>query len=73
MMGVPAQQVGWISRHGISLPEPDAEAIMVCPESGYHYKEVEPGVLRCLDFDEEAPLPSEESVGKISYREVKKR
>lgn len=73
MMGVPAQQVRWISRHGIPLPEPNAEDIMICPESGYHYKEVKPGVLRCLDFDEEAPLPSEESVGKVSYREVKKR
>jgi len=71
VMGVPAQQVGWISRHGIPLYEPDAEAIMVCRESGYRYKEIEPRVLRCLDLDEESPLPSEKAVGKVSYRDLK--
>jgi hypothetical protein len=57
VMGVPAKRVRWISRHGVPLPEPDADGIMVCPESGYRYKEVEPGVVRCLDLDEEALLP----------------
>jgi UDP-2-acetamido-3-amino-2,3-dideoxy-glucuronate N-acetyltransferase len=73
MMGVPAKQVGWISRHGIPLPEPDAEGIMVCPESGYRYREVEPGVVRCLDLDEETPLPPEKAVGNISYHELKRK
>ena len=36
---------------------------MRCPESGYRYKEIEPGMLRCLDLDEEAPLPAELSKG----------
>jgi len=71
VVGVPGRQVGWISRHGIVLPEPDAEAIMVCAESGYRYKEVEPGVLRCLDLDEDVPLPPEKAVGKVSYRDLK--
>ena len=71
MMGVPARQAGWMSRHGIPLPEPDAEGIMVCSESGYRYKEVEPGVLRCLDLDEDTPLPPEKAVGKVSYRDLK--
>ena len=71
MMGVPARQSGWMSRHGIPLPKPDAEAIMVCLESGYRYKEVEPGVLRCLDLDEDASLPPEKAVGKVSYRDLK--
>jgi UDP-2-acetamido-3-amino-2,3-dideoxy-glucuronate N-acetyltransferase len=44
---------------------------MECPETGYRYKEVEPGVLRCLDLDEEAPLPSELSVGSKSYKQLK--
>ena len=44
---------------------------MRCPESGYRYKEVEPGVLRRLDLDEEAPLPAELSVGTKPYRELK--
>ncbi|MHC4534742.1 MAG: acyltransferase [Planctomycetota bacterium] len=71
VMGVPAQQVGWISRHGIPLTEPDTEGIMVCPEAGYRYKEVEPGVLRCLDLDEDASLPPEKATGKISYKDIK--
>jgi UDP-2-acetamido-3-amino-2,3-dideoxy-glucuronate N-acetyltransferase len=73
MMGVPARQVGWVSRHGIPLPGPDAEGVMTCPESGYRYRQVEPGVVRGLDLDEEAPLPEEQRVGKVSYRELKTR
>jgi UDP-2-acetamido-3-amino-2,3-dideoxy-glucuronate N-acetyltransferase len=44
---------------------------MRCPESGYRYKEVEAGVLRCLDLDEDAPLPAELTVGKKSFRQLK--
>ena len=73
VMGVPAQQVGWISRHGIPLTEPDAEGIMICPEVGYRYKEVEPGVLRCLDLDENASLPPEKATGKTSYDNLKRK
>jgi len=71
MIGNPAHQAGWMSRHGHRLGSPDAEGIMRCPESGYRYKEVEPGVLRCLDLDEEAALPAELSVGKKSYKQLK--
>jgi len=71
MMGVPAQQVGWMSRHGIRLPNPDSNGIMVCAESGYRYKEVKPGVVRCLDLDEDAPLPLGEATGKVSYDDLK--
>ena len=56
MMGVPAVQKGWMSRHGHRLPAPDVDGIMRCPESGWRYREVESGVVRCLDRDEEAPL-----------------
>ncbi|MBC8481949.1 MAG: N-acetyltransferase [Planctomycetes bacterium] len=66
MVGVPAKQAGWMSRHGIRL-EAGSDGIMVCPESGYRYKEVDAGVLRCLDLDENAPLPSDMSVGKKPY------
>jgi UDP-2-acetamido-3-amino-2,3-dideoxy-glucuronate N-acetyltransferase len=58
VMGVPARQVGWMSRHGHRLGQPGADGIMRCPESGWRYKEVEPGVLRCLDLDEAAPIPA---------------
>ena len=70
-MGVPAKQVGWISRHGIPLPEPDADGIMICPESGYYYKEVDLGVVKCVDLDEEASLPPEKAIGVVLYRDLK--
>ena len=56
MLGVPARQRGWMSRHGHRLQNPDGDDVMVCPESGWRYKEVEPGVLRCLDWPEDEPL-----------------
>ena len=71
VVGNPARQMGWMSRHGHRLDAPDAAGVMRCPESGYRYQEVEPGVLRCLDLDEEAPLPTELSVGTKSYRDLK--
>ena len=71
VVGNPARQVGWMSRHGHRLEPTESEGIMRCPETGYRYKEVEPGVLRCLDLDEEAPLPAELKVGTKSYRQFK--
>jgi UDP-2-acetamido-3-amino-2,3-dideoxy-glucuronate N-acetyltransferase len=56
MMGVPAKQRGWVSRHGHVLGDADAEGIRRCPESGWRYREVEPGKLICLDRDEDAPI-----------------
>jgi UDP-2-acetamido-3-amino-2,3-dideoxy-glucuronate N-acetyltransferase len=73
LTGVPAGQAGWISRHGVRLPEPDSDGIMVCPESGYRYREVESGVVRCLDLDEESPLPADMKIGKVSYRKIKQK
>jgi UDP-2-acetamido-3-amino-2,3-dideoxy-glucuronate N-acetyltransferase len=55
MLGVPAKQKGWMSRHGHRLPEPDADGAMVCPESGWRYIE-ETGVLHCLDWPEDKTL-----------------
>lgn len=56
MAGVPAVQKGWMSRHGHRLVEKDADGNWLCPESSWRYREVEPGVLRCLDWPEERPL-----------------
>jgi len=70
VVGNPARQVGWMSRHGHRLAA-DADGLMRCPESGHRYREVEPGVLRCLDLDEQAPLPVELRTGTRSYREWK--
>jgi len=71
--GVPGRQAGWMSRHGIRLGRPNANGIMVCPESGYRYKEAEPGVVRCLDLNEDAALPPEKAAGRVSYRDLKER
>ncbi len=56
MAGVPAKRIGWMSRHGARLSNPDAEGIMVCSKSGWKYKETEPGVLRCLDWEEDKTI-----------------
>ncbi len=58
MLGLPAKQRGWMSRHGHRLGEPDSDGAMVCPESGWRYKYAEPSGLRCLDWSEEEPLPA---------------
>ena len=58
MLGVPAKQKGWMSRHGHRLQTPDDGGIMICPESNWRYKEVEPGKLYCLDWNEDEPLPA---------------
>ena len=71
VVGNPARQVGWMSRHGHRLNSPASDGVMRCPETGYRYKDIEPGVLRCLDLDEEAPLPAELTVGTKSYRQLK--
>ena len=72
VVGNPARQVGWMSRHGHHLGSPDADGVMRCPESGFRYTERERGVLQCLDLDDEAPLPVELRRGVSPYRELKK-
>ena len=71
VVGNSARQIGWMSRHGHRLESPDLDGVMRCPESGYRYAETRPGVLRCLDLDEELPLPVQLSVGTKSYKELK--
>ncbi len=73
VVGNPARQVGWMSRHGHRLDTQDADGVRRCPESGHRYKEVEPGVLRCLDLDEDAPLPQELTKGTKTYRQLKEK
>ncbi len=72
MIGVPARQKGWISRHGHPLGSPDSDGILTCPESGLRYQEIKSGSLRCLDLDEEALLPEAMAIGHQSYGELKK-
>ena len=69
MLGNPARQHGWMSRHGHVL-RPDQNNQLLCPEGGYRYVE-QSGRLRCLDLDENTPLPAELSKGTRSYDEFK--
>jgi UDP-2-acetamido-3-amino-2,3-dideoxy-glucuronate N-acetyltransferase len=71
MVGNPARLVGWMSRHGHRLTEADSDGIMRCPESGFRYKVAQSGVLRCLDLDEETPLPESLSSGSKTYDDFK--
>lgn len=66
----PGRVAGWMSRHGHRL-KPDGDGIMVCPESGFRYRETVPGQLRCLDLDEDAPLPASLSQGARTYDQFK--
>jgi UDP-2-acetamido-3-amino-2,3-dideoxy-glucuronate N-acetyltransferase len=68
VMGNPARRTAWMSRHGQKLGPPDVQGVMVCPESGLRYREASPGVVRCLDLDEEAPLPPEMTKSTKPYR-----
>ena len=67
MTGLPARRRGWMSRHAQKLPPPDQAGIMVCPESGFRYREEQPEQLRCLDLDEEQPLPENMRIGQQEY------
>ena len=73
MIGTPARQDGWMSRHGHRLLDPADDGILACPESGLRYREIETRILRCLDLDEDAPLPAELAVGTTAHEEFKKR
>jgi len=47
VVGTPARQVGWMSRHGHRLGAPDADGVMTCPGSGLRYRLAD-GALREL-------------------------
>lgn len=67
VVGVPGRGRGWVSRHGHPLKNP-RDGIYTCPESGLRYRETN-GVLRCLDLNEEAPLPAALATGAKAYRD----
>jgi UDP-2-acetamido-3-amino-2,3-dideoxy-glucuronate N-acetyltransferase len=72
VMGNPARQKGWMSRHGHPLRGAPGD-ILICPESGLRYRETSPGVLRCLDLPEEAPLPESLRIGNRPYPEFSQK
>jgi UDP-2-acetamido-3-amino-2,3-dideoxy-glucuronate N-acetyltransferase len=71
MMGVPARQHGWMSRHGHILKKNDNERFYTCPESKFRYQENTKGEFHCLDLDEEEALPEALTEGTLSYDELK--
>lgn len=56
VVGIPALQKGWMSRHGHRLQNADKDGNLVCPESGWRYGVDDSGLLRCLDWQEDLPL-----------------
>ncbi len=70
VMGNPGRRVGWMSRHGHRLDLRTVGDEARCPETGLRYAWGEGGV-RCLDLDEDAPLPEAMRQGKVGYREIK--
>ena len=67
ILGNPGKLSGFMSRHGHKLHfDENNEAI--CPESHFRFERVGEEV-RCLDLDEDKPLPDELSVGSKSYDE----
>lgn len=70
IMGVPGKQTGWMSRHGHRLGNPDSQGVMICPESGLRYQ-LTGNTLRCLDLDEDVPLPSALATGSKTYDDFK--
>jgi UDP-2-acetamido-3-amino-2,3-dideoxy-glucuronate N-acetyltransferase len=71
VLGNPARQKGWMSRHGHPLGAPDPNGVCVCPESGLRYQEMEDGRLSCIDIEEETPLNPHELGGQLPYATIK--
>jgi len=69
MLGVPARQRGWMSRHGHPL-EFDDKGIATCPESKLRY-ELKNNQVRSLDLPDDTPLPASMSSGTSDYSELK--
>ena len=68
--GVPGRRSGWMSRHGHVLRNPDSEGNMKCPEAGFIYRVID-NKMRCMDLDEESPLPEPLTTGCIVYDRFK--
>ncbi len=72
VVGTPGRQAGWMSRHGHRLTFTDGQA--TCPESGLRYLEgvdARGAYVRCLDLDEDTPLPEALAVGTADYDSFK--
>jgi UDP-2-acetamido-3-amino-2,3-dideoxy-glucuronate N-acetyltransferase len=71
VLGVPASQKGWMSRHGHKLTF-DSNGSAVCPESELRYA-LKNGTVRCLDLPEEQSLPDNLMMGSKPYHEFRSK
>ena len=69
VLGNPGKPSGFMSRHGHKLCFDETNQA-ICPESNYRYKKAG-NEVRCLDLDEDKPLPDELSLGSKSYDRFK--
>ena len=69
VLGNPGKLSGFMSRHGHKLHFHDSNHA-TCSESNYRYERAGEEV-RCLDLNEDKPLPDELSVGSKSYDDFK--
>ena len=72
VVGVPGRQRGFVTRHGHPIDPKPGETVE-CPETRLRYALNDAGELRCLDVDEDAPLPEELQAGITVYRELHPR
>ena len=70
MLGVPAKQRGWMSRHGHIICFDDSGGTN-CPESKLRYELVD-GRVCCLDLGEEESLPEDLATGTVLYSDLKR-
>ncbi len=70
IVGIPGRLKGHMSRHG-HLLKFDATGHATCPESHLTYYKDSADLVRCLDLDEDAPLPPAMSIGHVSYDTLK--
>lgn len=70
MLGVPAKQRGWMSRHGHIICFDDSGRTN-CPESKLRYELVD-GRVCCLDLGEEESLPEDLATGTALYSDLKR-
>ena len=57
VQGIPARGQQWMSRHGNRLEKKAGQDILVDPATGWRYRLLKDGGLRCLDCPEDEPLP----------------
>jgi len=69
VVGVPAKQKGWMSRHGHMLHFAEGGQA-TCPESGLRYK-LHEGNVKCIDLGEDDPLPEKLRMATVSYDQPK--